>query len=98
MAITEDDVRHVARLARLNLSGDEAVRMVEQLSDILGHVEALRELDLTDVPATAHALALENVTRADDPRPSWPRDEVLEGAPDVQDGMFRVPPTGGAQE
>jgi aspartyl-tRNA(Asn)/glutamyl-tRNA(Gln) amidotransferase subunit C len=98
MAITEDDVLHVARLARLTLSGDEVAKTVEQLSGILEHVDALREVDLEGVPATAHALSIENVTREDTPRPSWPRDEVLDGAPDAQDGMFRVPPTGGAQE
>ena len=98
MAISDEDVLHVARLARLTLSGDEVARTAEQLSAILGHVDALRELDLTGVPPTAHALQMENVTRPDEPRPSWPRDEVLAGAPAVQDGMFRVPPTGGAQE
>jgi aspartyl-tRNA(Asn)/glutamyl-tRNA(Gln) amidotransferase subunit C len=98
MAITDDDVLHVARLARLTLSGDEVAKTVEQLSGILAHVDALREVDLDGVPATAHALAIENVTRTDEPRPSWPRDQVLEDAPDAQHGMFRVPPTGGAQE
>ena len=98
MAISDEDVLHVARLARLTLSDDEVKRTAEQLSAILGHVDALRELDLTGVPPTAHALQMENVTRPDKPRPSWPRDEVLAGAPAVQDGMFRVPPTGGAQE
>ena len=98
MAISDEDVLHVARLARLTLSDDEVKRTAEQLSAILGHVGALRELDLTAVPPTAHALQMENVTRLDEPRPSWPRDAVLAGAPAVQDGMFRVPPTGGAQE
>jgi len=83
----------VARLARLRLSDDEVARMSEQLSTILGHVEALSSLDLADVPPTAHALAVENVTRPDVPRPSWPRDEVLAEAPAVQDGAFKVPPT-----
>ena len=98
MAISDEDVLHVARLARLTLSDDEVKRTAEQLSAILGHVDALRELDLTGVPPTAHALQMENVTRLDEPRPSWPRDAVLAGAPGVQGGMFRVPPTGGAQE
>jgi aspartyl-tRNA(Asn)/glutamyl-tRNA(Gln) amidotransferase subunit C len=98
MAISDDDVLHVARLARLTLTDDEVARAAEQLSAILGHVDALRELDLTGVPPTAHALQMENVMRPDRSRPSWPRDEVLADAPAVQDGMFRVPPTGGAQE
>ena len=98
MAISDDDVLHVARLARLTLSDDEVKRTAEQLSAILGHVDELRELDLTGVPPSALALQMENVTRPVEPRPSWPRDEVLADAPAVQDGMFRVPPTGGAQE
>jgi aspartyl-tRNA(Asn)/glutamyl-tRNA(Gln) amidotransferase subunit C len=67
--------------------------MSEQLSGILGHVDALAALDLEGVPPTAHALEVENVTRPDRPRPSWPRDEVLANAPAAQDGAFRVPPT-----
>jgi aspartyl-tRNA(Asn)/glutamyl-tRNA(Gln) amidotransferase subunit C len=93
MAISSDDVLHVARLANLSLSDAEVERMSEQLSGILGHVEALASLDLTDVPPTAHALDIENVTRPDRPRPSWPREQVLEYAPAAQDGAFRVPPT-----
>ena len=93
MAISSDDVLHVAALANLSLSEEEVARMSEQLSGILGHVEALQSLDLEDVPPTAHALDVENVTRPDAPRPSWPPDEVLAGAPSAQDGLFRVPPT-----
>jgi aspartyl-tRNA(Asn)/glutamyl-tRNA(Gln) amidotransferase subunit C len=93
MAISSDDVLHVARLANLSLSDAEVERMSEQLSGILGHVEALASLDLTDVPPTAHALDIENVTRPDRPRPSWPREQVREYAPTAQDGAFRVPPT-----
>ena len=66
--------------------------MVGQLSSILGHVEALSDLDLSAVEPTAHALDLTNVTRPDEPRPSWPLDEVLRNAPAPQDGAFRVPP------
>lgn len=93
MAISSDDVLHVARLANLSLNDDEVARMSEQLSGILGHVDALAALDLEGVPPTAHALEVENVTRPDRPRPSWPRDEVLANAPAAQDGAFRVPPT-----
>ena len=93
MAISSDDVLHVAALANLTLSDEEVARMSEQLSAILGHVEALSALDLAGVPPTAHALDIENVTRPDLPRPSWPRDEVLANAPAQQDGAFRVPPT-----
>ena len=93
MAISSQDVLHVARLANLSLSDDEVERMSEQLSGILGHVEALAALDLSGQPPTAHVLEIENVSRPDVPRPSWPRDEVLAGAPDAHEGMFRVPPT-----
>jgi aspartyl-tRNA(Asn)/glutamyl-tRNA(Gln) amidotransferase subunit C len=93
MAISSDDVLHVARLANLSLDDDEVSRMSEQLSGILDHVQALAGLELDQVPPTAHALDLENVTRPDRPRPSWPLDEVLSNAPAEQDGAFRVPPT-----
>jgi aspartyl-tRNA(Asn)/glutamyl-tRNA(Gln) amidotransferase subunit C len=93
MAISSDDVLHVARLANLSLDEDEVSRMSEQLSGILDHVQALAGLELDQVPPTAHALDLENVTRPDRPRPSWPLDEVLANAPAAQDGAFRVPPT-----
>ncbi|MGZ4481244.1 MAG: Asp-tRNA(Asn)/Glu-tRNA(Gln) amidotransferase subunit GatC [Gaiellales bacterium] len=92
MAISHNDVLHVAALSRLSLSEDEIELMSEQLSAILGHIEALQELDLADVPPSAHALNVENVTRPDRARPSWPRDEVLSNAPRPQDGAFRVPP------
>jgi aspartyl-tRNA(Asn)/glutamyl-tRNA(Gln) amidotransferase subunit C len=93
VAISRDDAVHVARLARLSLTDDELDTMVGQLSSILGHVQALSDLDLAAVEPTAHALDLRNVTRPDAARPSWPRDEVLANAPAPQDGAFRVPPT-----
>jgi len=89
----EIDVTHVARLARLELTEEEIGVMAEELSDVLGHIETIAELDLEGVPPTAHALEVENVTRPDRARPSWPRDEVLANAPAAQDGAFRVPPT-----
>ena len=93
MAISSDDVLHVARLARLRLTDDEVARMTDQLSTIIGHVEQLSSLDLSGVEPTAHALDLTNQVRADEARPSWPRPEVLANAPDPADGGFRVPPT-----
>jgi aspartyl-tRNA(Asn)/glutamyl-tRNA(Gln) amidotransferase subunit C len=93
MAISDADVLHVARLARLRLDHDEVGRMREQLSTILGHVQELSKLDLGDVAPTAHALDLSNSVRPDASRPSWPRDEALREAPDPADGGFRVPPT-----
>jgi aspartyl-tRNA(Asn)/glutamyl-tRNA(Gln) amidotransferase subunit C len=89
--IDRDQVLHVARLARLKLSDEEVERMASELSGILEHVEHINELDLDGVEPTSHVIALENVLRPDEPRPSWGRDEVLESAPDPASGSFRVP-------
>jgi aspartyl-tRNA(Asn)/glutamyl-tRNA(Gln) amidotransferase subunit C len=89
--IDREQVLHVARLARLELSEQEVERMSGELSTILEHVERISELDLEGVEPTSHVVELENVLRADEPRPSWPRERVLEQAPDPVDGAFRVP-------
>lgn len=89
--IERDQVLHVARLARLRLSEAEVEKMVGELSGILEHVDRIGKLDLEGVEPTSHVVALENVLRPDEPRPSWPRDVVLEPAPDPVDGAFRVP-------
>jgi aspartyl-tRNA(Asn)/glutamyl-tRNA(Gln) amidotransferase subunit C len=89
--IDREQVLHVARLARLELSEEEIERMAGELSGILEHVERMNELDLDGVEPTSHVVELENVLRPDAPRPSWPRDRVLEAAPDPADGAFRVP-------
>jgi aspartyl-tRNA(Asn)/glutamyl-tRNA(Gln) amidotransferase subunit C len=89
--IDRDQVLHVARLARLALTDEELERMSGELSAILDHVERMNELDLSSVEPTSHVVALENVLRADEPRPSWPRERVLEEAPDPAEGAFRVP-------
>jgi aspartyl-tRNA(Asn)/glutamyl-tRNA(Gln) amidotransferase subunit C len=89
--IDRDQVLHVARLARLKLSEDEVERMSSELSGILDHIERISELDLDGVPPTSHVVPLTNALRADEPRPSWPREEMLEAAPAVADGGFEVP-------
>jgi aspartyl-tRNA(Asn)/glutamyl-tRNA(Gln) amidotransferase subunit C len=89
--IDRDQVLHVARLARLRLSEDEVERMAGELSGILDHVGRISSLDLDDVPPTSHVVKLENVLRPDEPRPSWPREVVLEQAPDPVEGTFEVP-------
>ncbi len=89
--IEREQVLHVAKLARLRLSEPEVEKMAGELSGILGHVDRIAELDLADVPPTSHVVELENVLRPDVPRLSWPRDAVLEQAPDPADGAFRVP-------
>jgi len=93
MAITREQVEHVAKLARLALTEEELERLEGQLSAILDAVSKVSELDLSDVPPTSHPLDLVNVLADDEPRPSWPRDAVLSNAPQPEDGAFRVPPT-----
>jgi aspartyl-tRNA(Asn)/glutamyl-tRNA(Gln) amidotransferase subunit C len=89
--IERAQVLHVARLARLRLDDDEVERMAGELSGILEHVDRIAALDLDDVEPTSHVVALENVLRRDEPRPSWPRETMLEGAPDPSEGAFRAP-------
>jgi aspartyl-tRNA(Asn)/glutamyl-tRNA(Gln) amidotransferase subunit C len=89
--IDRDQVLHVARLARLELSEEEIERMTAELSGILEHVDRITALDLDDVKPTSHVVALENVLRPDEPDPSLSRDAALANAPDPADGAFRVP-------
>jgi aspartyl-tRNA(Asn)/glutamyl-tRNA(Gln) amidotransferase subunit C len=91
MAITPEDVRRVAQLARLRLTDEELATMQEQLSRILVHIQLLQAIDVSGVPPTAQATEITNSFRADETRPSLPRDEVLMNAADTQDGLFRVP-------
>jgi aspartyl-tRNA(Asn)/glutamyl-tRNA(Gln) amidotransferase subunit C len=92
VAITRDDVLHVARLARLELTEDEIARLQEQLSAILDAVGKVAELDLEHVEPTSHPLELANVWGEDEPRPSLPVDEALANAPERDGDFFRVPP------
>lgn len=89
--ISEEQVRHVANLARLGLTDEEVGRMGGQLGAILESIEKIQELDLADVPPTANPLNLTNVFRPDEPRGELPRDEALAPAPEPLDGMFAVP-------
>lgn len=91
MAIDRPTVDHIARLARLDLSEDERVRMQAELTQILGHAEKVQELDLDDVPPTSHSVPLRNVMRPDLVSPSLPQGDALSNAPTVEDGRFRVP-------
>ena len=90
--ITRDDVAYVANLARLRLSDDELEMFTGQLAAVLAHADDVASLDTAGVPPTAHPLPLANVLRADEPRPSLDRDEVLAAAPLVEEQRFRVPP------
>ena len=92
--IGEDDVRYVAKLARLRVDADEVGRMTGELAKILAHIDKMSELDISDVAPTAHVLDVQNVTRADKPAPSISREDALRNAPAVSDDCFRVPRMG----
>jgi aspartyl-tRNA(Asn)/glutamyl-tRNA(Gln) amidotransferase subunit C len=92
MEIGREEVLHVAKLARLELSDDEIERFRKQLSAILEAVGTVSELDLSGVEPTSHPLDVVNVWDDDEPRPCLPREEALENAPDPEDGYFGVPP------
>jgi aspartyl-tRNA(Asn)/glutamyl-tRNA(Gln) amidotransferase subunit C len=92
MAITRDEVLHVTRLARLELTEDEVARFTEQLSAILEAVAKVSELDLSDVEPTEHPLDVVNVWAEDEPRPCIPIEDALANAPEREGGFFKVPP------
>lgn len=89
--IDREQVLHVARLARLRVSDEDAERLRAELSSILEHVDKLAEIDIEGVEPTSHVVPLENVLRDDVPRPSLDREVALEQAPDPYEGAFRVP-------
>jgi aspartyl-tRNA(Asn)/glutamyl-tRNA(Gln) amidotransferase subunit C len=90
--ISRDEVLHVARLARLELTDDEVTKFQEQLSAILDAVSKVSELDLSDVPPTAHPLEIQNAWAEDEPHDCLPLDDVFANAPDRDEDYFRVPP------
>jgi aspartyl-tRNA(Asn)/glutamyl-tRNA(Gln) amidotransferase subunit C len=89
--IDREQVLHVARLARLELSEDEVARMTGELSAILDHIEKIVALDLDGVPPTSHVVEVPNALRADEPWPCLPREVALANAPVVVDDGFSVP-------
>jgi aspartyl-tRNA(Asn)/glutamyl-tRNA(Gln) amidotransferase subunit C len=96
--LQREQVEHVARLARLELSDEEIERMAGELSKVLDHIEKIRELDLTGVEPTSHVVDLVNALRADEPRPSLPREVALASAPEPVAGGFGVPSPGAGGE
>ena len=92
VAISRDEVLHVARLARLALTDEEVERLGAQLNAILEAVGKVSELDLEDVEPTAHPLDLVNVWAEDEPHESLPVEEALANAPEREEGFFKVPP------
>lgn len=90
MELTRDQVKHVAELAKLKLTADEIDLFQTQLSDILAYAARLDELDTASIPPTAGVLPLRNVVRPDEPRPSFPREVMLDNAPETVDGFVKV--------
>lgn len=91
MSLSDEQVRHVARLARIALTEEEVAGLAEQLSDILAYAEQVGEVAAGDVAPTSHPYPLANVAREDAPGPSLAQDETLANAPAAEDGRFRVP-------
>ncbi len=89
--ITRDDVAHVARLARLAVADDELDTFTAQLGAVLEHAEDVAALDLADVPPTSHPYPLVNVLRPDVVGATLAPEDALAGAPQAEDGRFRVP-------
>jgi len=92
MSLTIDEVRHIARLARLRLTPQEEQRYAEQLSAILDHAARLSSVDTSSIPPTATVLPFPSPLRPDVIRPSLPQDQALANAPAAEGGLFRVPP------
>lgn len=91
MAGTDFNVKYVAHLARLSLSAEEEQKLGAQLNNIIGFVEQLKSVDVSNVEATAHAVPTVNVTRADEVRPSISHEDALRNAPQQSNGLFIVP-------
>jgi aspartyl-tRNA(Asn)/glutamyl-tRNA(Gln) amidotransferase subunit C len=99
MSLSEHDVRHVAMLARLALTDEEVQAMRNDLNSILGHIDAIQRLDLSDVAPMAHAVQVVNVTRPDVVTGSFPQDVAVMNAPHAEGGAFVIPQiVGGGDE
>ncbi len=90
MSLTPEEVTHIARLARVGLSEDDVSRFQDQLSQILDYFQRLQEADTENIPPTAHTLAMHNVMRDDEPRPSFDKEDILANAPRREGDHFRV--------
>ena len=90
MHLTQDEVRHVAELAKLRLTEQEIEQYAEQLSAILDYAERIQEVDTSSVPPTPYVLPLSNVMREDEPNPCLPNQVAMANAPDHENGFFRV--------
>ncbi len=91
MKITQEQVEYVAKLARLNLSGEQKERLTGEMADIIAFADKLSELDTSGVEASAHSIAVENVFREDEIIPSYEQRDILANAPTQDSGCFSVP-------
>ena len=91
MAAAEIDIKYVAHLARIALTPDEEKKLAAQLGNILDYIEKLKELDVTNVEPTAHAVPMVNVTRTDEIRLSLTHEDALRNAPKQANVLFIVP-------
>jgi aspartyl-tRNA(Asn)/glutamyl-tRNA(Gln) amidotransferase subunit C len=91
MAATDVDINYIAHLARIEISPEEEKSLRDKLGQIIVFIEKLKELDVTNVEPTAHAVPMVNVTRADEVRPSLPHEEAMKNAPVAANGLFVVP-------
>ncbi|MCM3739418.1 Asp-tRNA(Asn)/Glu-tRNA(Gln) amidotransferase subunit GatC [Oceanobacillus luteolus] len=89
--ISKEKVMHVAELARLHITDEEAEKLTDELKSIIEHAQLLNELDTSDVEPTTHVLKLTNVMRKDEPKEWITQEEAVKNAPDQKDGQFRVP-------
>jgi aspartyl-tRNA(Asn)/glutamyl-tRNA(Gln) amidotransferase subunit C len=90
MKLTQEEVLHIARLAKLGVTPEDVEKFQEQLSNILENFEALKSVDTKDVPPTAQSIPLENVLRDDKVIPSYPPEQILANAPNREGDQFRV--------
>lgn len=99
MSLSESEVRHVAMLARLALTDEQVATLATELNSILGHIDAIQQLDLADVAPMTHAVPVVNVTRPDVVRPGLSREMALLNAPEAEGGAFVIPQiVGGGEE
>ncbi|WP_122646940.1 Asp-tRNA(Asn)/Glu-tRNA(Gln) amidotransferase subunit GatC [Enterococcus mediterraneensis] len=91
MAISEEQVKHVAKLAKLSFSDEERHEFTTQLGKIIDMVELLDEVDTTGVPFTSNVVETVNVMRPDRAQAGWDRDELLKNVPETEDGFIKVP-------
>jgi len=91
MKLSIDDIKKVAKLARIEFSEDELQQFTTQLDSIIGYIEKMNELDTDAIPPTSHVVDVKNVMREDEVRESLPREESIKNAPLAEEGFFKVP-------